>query len=365
MWARIRALIIKEFLVTLKDKRGRAVIMILPFFQLMVFPYATTFDVNHIQLAVLNKDSGAWGRELAARFTAGRGFELVATLTHDADITQIVNAGDADIVLHIGESFSQDLEQNRPTPVQLIVDGRNSNTALILLDYAGQIVGDFNRELAIHPSPSSYLVERAWFNPNLLSLWSALPGFLAIITLVATLSITSFAVAREKEVGTFQQLLMTPLRSIEIVIGKAVPALFIGLAEGIIIVLISVYWYGLPLVGNLLLLFLGLFVFLLSNIGIGLVISSIARTQQQALLGTFFFIVPTVLLSGFSTPIANMPAWVQALTYINPMRYFLAISRGIFLKDVPAEFVFSQLCPMMIIALIALFLATWLFHRRI
>ncbi|ADE15786.1 ABC-2 type transporter [Nitrosococcus halophilus Nc 4] len=364
MWGRIKALIVKEFLSTLKDKRSRAVIMALPFFQLMVFPYATTLDVTYIRLAVLNKDSGTLGRDLAARFTAGRGFKLVATLTHDAEITQFINTGDVDFVLHIGENFSQDLKQSRAAPVQLIVDGRNSNTALILLDYAGQIIADFNRELATQPLPS-HLVERAWFNPNLLSLWSVLPGFLAIITLVATLSITGFAVAREKEVGTFQQLLVTPLHPLEIVIGKTVPALVIGLAESVIILLVSVYWYGVPLIGNLLLLYLGLFFFLLSSIGTGLMISSLARTQQQALLGAFFFIVPTVILSGFATPIANMPEWIQALTYLNPMRYFLAISRGIFLKDAPAEFVFAQIWPMALIALAALFLAAWLFRRRL
>ncbi|ADJ28254.1 ABC transporter permease [Nitrosococcus watsonii] len=364
MWGRISALIIKEFLATLKDKRSRGVIIALPFFQLLIFPHATTLDVTSIRLAVLNKDSGTLGRDLVARFTAGQGFRLVATLTHDAGITPLVKTGKVDLVLHIGENFSQNLKQGLSAPVQLIVDGRNSNTALILLNYTGQIVADFNREMANQPLPA-HLVERAWFNPNLLSFWSMLPGFLAIITLVATLSITGFAVAREKEVGTFQQLLVTPLRPMEIVIGKTIPALIIGLGESIVILLIAVYGYEVPLIGNLLLLYLGLFFFLLSSIGTGLMISSLARTQQQALLGAFFFIVPTVILSGFASPIANMPEWIQILTYLNPMRYFLEISHGIFLKDASFGFVLARVWPMALIASTALLLAAWLFRRRL
>lgn len=364
MWGRIRALIFKEFLAVLKDKKSRGVLVALPFFQLMVFPHATTFDVTNIRLAVLSKDSGTIGRDFIARFTAAPSFRLVITLIHDTQIAEVISTDKADLVLHIGENFSHYLKAGQSVPVQLIVDGRNSNTALIILDYASQIIADFNRDHAVRPLPV-HLVERAWFNPNLWSLWSVLPGFLAIITLVATLSITSFSVAREKEVGTFQQLLVTPLRPLEIVIGKTVPALIIGMAEGTIIVLVSVYWYQIPLIGNPALLFLGLFIFLLSSIGVGLMISSMSRTQQQALLGSFFFLTPTVILSGFATPIANMPQWVQILTYANPMRYFLVISRGIYLKDIPIESVLNQLWPMAVISLFTLIVAGWLFRRRL
>lgn len=364
MWGRIRALIVKEFLAILKDKKSRGVLVALPFFQLMVFPHATTFDVTDIRLAVLNKDSGVLGRDLIAGFTATPSFRLVITLTHDGEIDAVINTARADLVLHIGENFSHYLKAGQSAPVQLIVDGRNSNTALIVLDYAASIIADFNRQHAVRVLPA-HLVERAWFNPNLWSLWSVLPGFLGIITLVATLSITSFSVAREKEVGTFQQLLVTPLRPVEIVIGKTIPSLIIGMAEGVVIVLVSVYWYRIPLIGSPALLFLGLFVFLLSSIGVGLMISSMSRTQQQALLGTFFFLTPTIILSGFATPIANMPEWVQILTYADPMRYFMVIARGVYLQDMPTEVVMTQIWPMAVIALIALLMAGWLFRRRL
>lgn len=363
MWHRIRALIRKEFLTILKDKRSRAVILVLPFFQLLVFPYAATLDVTAVRMAVLNQDAGTQGRELVARFTGASAFRVVATLTGQAQIAPTIDAGRADVVLHLGPDFSRELLRGDTPKLQLIVDGRNSNTASIVLDYASHILAAYTEERA--GLPPAHLVERAWFNPNLLTLWSILPGILAMITLVATLSITAFSVAREKEVGTFQQLLVTPLRPWEIVLGKTVPALLIGLGESVIIISTSVLWYGLPLVGSLPVLYAGLFLFLLSSIGIGLMVSSLSRTQQQAMLGGFFFIVPTVILSGFATPIANMPHWVQVITYFNPMRYFLVISRGVFMKDLPLDVSLHQLWPMLLIAAGTLTVAGALFRRRI
>ncbi len=363
MWQRIRALIRKEFLTILKDKRSRAVILVLPVFQLLVFPYATTLDVTHVRMAVLNQDAGSQGRELVARFTGAQGFEVVATLTGEAQIAPLIDSGRADVVLHLGPDFSRGLLQGATPAVQVIVDGRNSNTASIILDYASHILSAYTEERV--GMPPAHVVERAWFNPNLLTLWSILPAILAVITLVATLSITAFSVAREKEVGTFQQLLVTPLRPWEIVLGKTVPALLIGLGESVIIIATAVFWYGLPLVGSLVVLYVGLFLFLLSSIGIGLMVSSLSRTQQQALLGGFFFIVPTVILSGFATPIANMPDWIQLITYANPMRYFLVISRGVFMKDLPLAVSIHQLWPMLLIAVGTLTLAGALFRRRI
>ncbi len=315
-------------------------------------------------LAVLNDDVGRHGRDLIDRFVTASPFRPAATLAHSSEIAPVIDAHRTDLVLHIGETFSRELKAGRSAPVQLIVDGRNSNTALITLGYASQIVAAFSREHATRPLPAR-LVERAWFNPNLLSPWSILPGILAIIILVATMAITSFSLAREKEVGTFQQLLVTPLRPFENIVGKTVPSLIIGLVESAVIVAVVVYLYEVPLVGHLGLLYVGIPFFLLANIGVGLMISSIARTQQQALLGAFLFLVPQIILSGFATPIANMPEWVQGLTCLNPMRYFLVISRGVFLKDLPADLVFAETWPMALIALATLTLAAWLFRRRL
>ncbi len=364
MWGRIRALIAKEFLAIFTDRRSRIVLVALPIFQLTVLTTAATFEVVPIRLAVLNEDSGVAGRDLVARFTGAPDFRLVRTLTHDREIDEVIDAERADVALHVARTFSRDLGAGRPAPVQVIVDGRNSNTALVTLDYAADIIQAYARE-ASGRAPPAELVERAWFNPNLLSEWFILPGMLAIITLVAVVSITAFSVSREKEVGTFQQILVTPLRPVELIVGKIVPGLVIGLAESVVIILVAVHAYGVPLVGDLWLLYLGLVVFLLSVIGVGLMISSLSRTQQQALLGSFLFIVPTVILSGFATPIANMPGWVQYVTYANPMRYFLVISRGVFLKDLPPHLVLAELWPMAAIAIVTLTVAAWLFRRRL
>ncbi|MBI4183464.1 MAG: ABC transporter permease [Proteobacteria bacterium] len=364
MWRRIVALVVKEFLAVLKDRKSRAVLLVLPFLQLGVFPFATTFEVTGIRLAVLNEDAGAEGRELVSRFTATPTFRAVATLTHSSEIAPMIDSRRAELVLHVGKTFSRALKTGASAPVQLIADGRNSNTALITLAYAGEIVGAFGREHARAPLPAA-LVDRAWFNPNLGSLWSILPGILAIIISVATTSITAFSLAREKEVGTFQQLLVTPLRPVEIVIGKTLPALAIGLGESAVIVAAMVLLYRMPLVGRVGLLYVGIPLFLLANIGMGLMVSSVARTQQQALLGAFLFLLPEVILSGFATPIGNMPDWIQTLTYVNPMRYFLVISQGVFLKDLPADAVLAQAWPMALIALGSLTVAGWLFRRRL
>jgi ABC-2 type transport system permease protein len=249
-----------------------------------------------------------------------------------------------------------------------VVDGRNSNTALILTGYANAIVRDFNVEwLRRHGQrmPPASLVVRSWFNPNLQSRWFIVPGIVALLTLVVTLVVTALSVARERELGTFDQLLVTPLRPIQILIGKSLAPLLIGIAEGTVIVLVAVLWFGIPLLGSLALLYLGMALFLLAVIGVGLMISSLVRTQQQAILGAFLFLVPTIILSGFATPIANMSRAIQPITYLIPLRYFLVIVRGIFLQGMPAQLVAQQLWPLALIAIASLAAAGWLFRNRL
>lgn len=265
-------------------------------------------------------------------------------------------------------TFSRDLRVHPPATAQLVVDGRNSNTALILLGYANAIVGDFNREwLREHGGrqPPASLVVRSWFNPNLESRWFIVPGIVALLTLVIALVVTSLSVARERELGTFDQLLVTPLKPVHILIGKALPALLTGLAEGTFIVVVAVLWFRVPFRGELPWLYVALSLFLLAVIGVGLMISSLARTQQQAILGAFLFLVPAVILSGFATPISNMPPLIQHLTWLNPMRYFLVIVRGLFLQGMPFDLVLRQLWPLALIAVATLSLATWLFRHHL
>ena len=367
MWQRILALIIKEFLAVWKDKKSRTVIIVPPLIQLLVFGYAATFDLNHVAVAIYNEDGGRLSRQLVARFEGSPTFDVVAHLDRSSQITGMIDPKKASLVIHIGQTFSRDLLAHRQTKVQAIVDGRNSNTALIILGYVSRIVNDFNREWAHsigEPPPPANLVVRAWFNPNLESRWFIVPGIVALLTLVVTTVVTALSVAREREVGTFEQLLVAPFTPFEILAGKSLPALAIGLAEGTLIVVVAVFWFGVPLVGNIALLYAGLLLYILAVAGVGLMVSSLARTQQQAILGTFLFVVPSVILSGFSTPIANMPAFIQHITLLNPMRYFLVIVRGIFLEDLPAQIVYGQLWPMALIAVVTLTGAAWLFRRN-
>ena len=368
MWGRIRALIVKEFLAVWKDKKSRTVIIVPPLLQLLVFGYAASFDVNHVATAIYNEDSGLASRQLIARFEGSPSFDVVAHLSRDDDIREVIDPKKASLVIHIGQTFSRDLIAHQPAKVQFIVDGRESNTALIILGYANRIVSEFNSEwLKKHgqPSPPARLVVRSWFNPNLESQWFIVPGIVALLTLVVTTVVTALSVAREREVGTFEQLLVTPFRPFEIMIGKSIPAMIIGFIEGTIIIVVGVFWFGVPLRGELLLLYSGLLLYILAVIGVGLMISSISRTQQQAILGTFLFVVPAVILSGFATPIANMPKAIQYLTLANPMRYFLIIVRGVFLEGLPAALVYNLLWPMAVIALVTLSSASWLFRHRL
>jgi len=271
------------------------------------------------------------------------------------------------MVLHISPRFSDDLAAGESASLQVIVDGRNSNTALLALNYVRNVLLDFSAEWAHQqqrPPPPAILVTRAWYNSNLVSQWFIVPGIIGLLTLVVSLLVTALSVAREREEGTFDQLLVTPLRPVEILVGKSVPGLIIGLVESTFIILVTIWWFEVPLRGHLGVLYLGLFLFLLANIGIGLMISSLAVTQQQGLLGAFLFLVPAVILSGFATPIANMPEAVQYLTLINPMRYFLIIVRGVFLEGAGFELLAAQYWPMAVIALLSLSSAGWLFRRR-
>jgi ABC-2 type transport system permease protein len=364
---RIIALAVKELLAILKDKKSRIVLIGPPIAQLLIFGYAATFDLNNIPLVVYNEDRGAPSRELVARVTGSPHFELVGHIDHDAQIAPLIDNKDALMVLHIGPHFSKALKLGNTAHPQLILDGRNSNTALLALGYIRSIFTDFNIEWAENHGqrgPPATLKIRPWYNENLASRWFIVPGIVGLLTLVVTTIVTGLSVAREREAGTFDQLLVTPLRPVEILIGKSVPGVLIGLVEGSFILLMAVYWFEVPLRGSVGALYLGMFLFLLSAVGIGLMISSLAVTQQQGILGAFLFLVPSVILSGFATPISNMPEVVQYLTYINPMRYYMVILRGVFLEGDSAELLVHQYWPMAIIAVVTLAMAGWLFRHR-
>ncbi len=363
---RILSLIRKEFLTLLKDKRSRLVIIAPPLIQLLIFSYAATFDLTHIPYAVYDQDKSWLSREILARFQGSKHFTEVARLTHDRAIAPLIDQRRALLVLHFGPDFSRQFARGGTAKLQVILDGRNSNTALIALGYVQAMIAQFNRTLAASSQPSPPQLEvRAWFNENRQSRWFIVPGLVAILTLVVTLVTCALSVAREREQGTFDQLLVTPLTPFEILIGKTVPSFVIGLGEGTLILVAAVVWFKVPFRGELGILYLGLSLYLLSAIGMGLMISSLAVTQQQGLFGAFLFIVPAVILSGFATPIENMSTIVQHLTLLNPMRYFLIIVRASFLADPAFAQLWPQLWPMGLIGVASLTLAAWLFRHRL
>ena len=368
MLRQVLALILKELLAVLRDARSRTVLVGPPLIQLMVFGYAATFDLNHVPIAVYDQDRSQASRDLTARFSGSPTFNVVATLDSGQPIDSLIDSRQVQMVLVIDRRFTRNLLTHQPAPVQLILDGRNSNTALLIEGYASTVLNDFALAWTVShggPAPPALLVVRTRFNPTLVSRWFIVPGIVALLTQVVTLLVVGLSVAREREMGTFDQLLVTPLRQIDILLGKGLPGLLIGGIEASVIIAAAVFWFHVPLRGGIGALYLGLALFILSVTGIGLAISALAATQQQALLGAFLFLVPSIILSGFATPIANMPEWVQVLTLINPMRYFLVIVRGVFLEGAGVLELASQFWPMAAIAVVTLAAAGWLFRKRV
>jgi ABC-2 type transport system permease protein len=367
MGQRIRFLIVKELLAALRDSRGRYILIVPPLVQLLIFSFAATQEVKNIRLAVFNEDYGTVARDLIARFEGSPYFSEVRQLHGEADIAPAIDSRSTLIVLDINSNFTRDVVAGRQASVQLILDGRRSNAAQIAAGYAQSIIDAYNQEVVSTrrlPALPSTVVARIWFNPNFETTWNSVPNLVAILTTLLGLVVTAMSVARERELGTFDQLLVSPLRPIEIIVGKTVPALLIGLVEATGMLLVGVCLFRVPFHGSIVLLYLCMVVYLASVIGVGLFISSLSRTQQQAILGAFVFMVPAVLLSGFASPIENMPDWLRTLTLANPLRHFIVIVKGVFLKEAPAGVLLESLWPLAVIAAVTLSAATWLFRRR-
>ena len=358
---------IKEFRTLLTDKKSRMVIIVPPIAQIIVFGYAASYDLSRVTYAVFNEDRGVLSRQLLAGFEGSDVFADQGAVTRESEIAPLVEQKKVLLVLHIPPTFSSDLLSGTSASLQVILDGRNSNTAMVALNYVQSVVLAFNRDWNAQQGrrgPPAILVQRAWFNRTLNSHWFIIIGIVALLNLVVTLEVTALSVAREREAGTFDQLLVTPMTPFEILVGKSLPGLIIGVLEATLVIAIIVFWFHVPLRGSLAALYFGLFLFLLSAIGIGLMISSLSATQQQGLMGAFLFLVPAVILSGFATPIENMPQLVQWLTYLNPMRYFLIIVRSIFLQGASFDLLWSQFWPMAVIGLVTLSTAALMFRRR-
>jgi ABC-2 type transport system permease protein len=368
MWYRIRALIWKELLALLNDPKSRNFLLIPPLIQLFIFTFAATLDVKNVPIGIFNQDFGQHSIELIQRLHGSPMFQQLRFLKGVQEIPDFIDNQKGLLVVSFDETFSRLLESNRQADMQLILDGRRSNSAQIVSGYITTILEEFNTELAAKSGQQpqkAKLFPINWFNPNLLYYWYNIPSLVATLSMLTCLIVTTLSVAREREIGTFDQLLVSPLVPFEILIGKIVPGIIIGTIEGSLMMSAGVLILGVPFTGSLLLFFAALLLFVTAISGIGLFISALSNTQQQALLGTFVFMMPSVLLSGFATPIENMPGWLQPVAYCMPLTYMLVISKGIFLKAMPAIIVFENMWPMIVIGCITIPVAGWFFRRRL
>ena len=340
-----------------------------PLIQLIVLSQAITLDVTDISLGVRNMDGGWYSHELIQRIKGAPYFTKVFECSHHEEIRSSINNQKALAVIHIQSNFSRLISKGKPAPVQIILDGRKSNASQIVAGYLGTIVTTFNKEIlrmkGVHPETLIDIQSRTFFNPNLEYIYYTVPSLVAMLSMLLALTVTAMSVSRERENGTFDQLLVSPLQPWEILLGKTIPAMVISVAESTLLMGIALILFKVPFVGSLLLLYISMFIFLLANVGVGLFISSISYTQQQSLLGAFIFILPTMLLSGYATPIENMPTWLQPVTTFVPITHFFIIIKGIFLKDISAFDVWKDTWPMLLIAMCTLSAAGWMFKRRL
>ena len=360
-------MIVKETLAVLRDPRNRVALVAPPLLQLVVFSFTGTLEVKNIDLAILNDDYGQISAELIQRLASSRNFRYIHFADSTDRLREFIDRQTAIAGVHFQADFSRRFDAGESPSIQLLLDGRKSNAAQIVQGYISSIVDQYNNETLTMPKGATRnpvrILARNWFNPNLDYLWFTVPSLVVLITLQMSVNVTSMSIAREREMGTFDQLLVSPLGPLEIMAGKTIPAFLIALVQATLFILVAVFIFRIPFHGSLLLLYASLVVFISAIVGIGLSISSIAMTQQQALLGSFFFLMPALLTSGYASPIENMPGWLQPFTYANPLRYMMIIVKGIFLKDMPATEVFSNIWPMAIIAVFTLGIATWFFRR--
>ncbi len=376
MLARLRQMLIKEFIQVFRDKRTRFVLFVPPIIQMLAFGYAATFEIHHVPIAVLDLDRSPESRELVARFTASRTFELRARLEHHRQIAELIDRGEVTLAVQLHPGFAQRLRKGQTAPVQVILDGTNSNTALVALGYINLIADRFARDyqrdrlrrtapLTAARAPTVELERRPWYNPDLRSRWFFVPGVIGSLMLVMVVNLTAFSIVRERELGTLEQIMVTPIRPREFILGKTLPYFLIGLADAALIALVGTLWFRIPFRGELWVLFLGTIIFLLSMLGVGLFISTISATQQQAMVTAFFFIMPAIVFSGFSFPISSMPEALQYISYADPLRYFLVILRGVYLKGVGLEALWTQMGAMAIIGVALLTISVLRFHKSL
>lgn len=361
---KILALIKKEFIITWMDPKSRGIIIALPIIQLILFSYAITMEVKNIDVVVVDQDNSAESRELISRFEFSSQFRNIYRAKNVKQMQSKLDNRDASMGIYINNDFSTSLASRTPTDVLIVTDGRQTNSSAIVAGYASQIISEYSQEIAPTNAVKINVITRNWYNPNLEYRWFILTVIVAMLASVITLILTALSIAREREMGTFDQLIVSPLSSVDILAGKTVPPLIIAMALTCVMTFVVKNFFGMPFEGSIILFLISMLISLLSLVGVGLYISSICQTQQQAILGVITFMMPAVLLSGFISPVEDMPVFLQYLTLLNPIRFFMALTRGIFLKGMNFADVSINLIPLIITAVITLSLACWSFKKR-
>ena len=376
MLARIRQMVVKEFIQVIRDKRSLVMLLGPPVIQMILMGYAITFEVRHLATAVLDLDNTPESRDLIAGFSASRYFDVVARPSDRRRMSELINRGDVALAIHVHPGFGSHLRKGQAAPLQVILDGTNSNTALVALGYVNQITNNFARKyenkllqrtnpLLAARIPRVELERRPMFNADMQSRWNFIPGVIGLLALIQVMSLTAFAVVRDREIGTLEQVMVTPIRRWEFFLGKTIPFFLIGLADGALIAALGTLWFRIPFRGSFWVLGLGLVLFLLCVLSVSLFISTVSRTQQQALVTAFFFQQPAIVFSGFGFPITGIPRVLQWLSYLDPLRYFEVVLRSVFLKGVGLNVLWPQMMAMAIFAPIMFTTSILRFHKSI
>lgn len=382
MRERILAIIRKELSQMFRNRRTRLFLFIPPIFQLIIFGYAVNLDVDNLRMGWMDMDQSPQSHDLLASFQGSGRFLLTALPRSEKEIQNVLDRGEAQVIVRVMPGFGHDILSGRPTSAQILVDGTNSNTASLASAYTSQLVASYSAKLAPSQMRSRVMARagmgamnlksphiadsaRVWFNPDLKSRNYFVPGVICNLIMVVTVMLTAMAIVREKEIGTMEQLMVTPIRPMELMIGKMVPAAMVGLMDLVLMTTAALLLFSIPFRGNPLVLLLSAALFLLTSLGMGLFISTIASTQQQAIMSSSLIAIPTFMLSGFAYPIRNMPVAVQYFTYLNPLRYLIEIVRGIFLKGTGIPVLWPQMLTLLVYGMIVMGLSASSFRKKL
>lgn len=370
-WLRVRELVRKEFIQLFRDKRNRPLLILSPLIQLIIFGYVVTTDVRDVRVGLVDQSRTPESRRLIDAIDGNPTFRVTRWLNDPKALDRLLLARRIDLGIRIPPDFGASIRRRETADVQILVDGSMSNMAAVRISYVATVLERFNsqllRELYARRIDFGEVDGRirTWYNPNLDSQYFYVPGIVAFLVMLLSLLLTSMAIVREKEAGTMEQLIVTPLRPVELILGKTIPFIIIAQVQLVMVILFAKWWFQIPFVGSAPLLLSAALIFLMSTLGIGLFISTVSKTQQQAMMTNFFFIMPFFMLSGFVFPIANMPALVQWLSYLNPLRYFLVIIRGIFLKGTGMAVLWPQFLGLAVLGLVVFTLAVTRFKKRL